>query len=313
MKILLIHPRRGLFQITKCQDCGYVFECENCDAKLVTYKKVGNNLELVCHQCQSYYSYPNKCPSCGSSRISSKYSGIDDLAEKIEKKYQTKVGRLDKINFAKLKKIDLEDSDVFVTTRVFDPAIDYSFFDKIVFIQADNLLASPDYLVQEDITKNLAELFLSVDAEKTTLHFDTHTPSEPFFVELAKLNVNHPSQIGVNDWFFDFLEREKKNRQMFGFPPFKNLILLTTQEKKKENAYQILERVKETLEKEELEEVQIGSIYPAKFLKRRNMFSYHLLVKYPKQYTGLSKLKKLVYEVSGTYKLQVRLNPKHLF
>ncbi len=313
MKVLLIHPRRGLFQITKCQDCGHVFGCENCDANLVTYKRVGNILELVCHQCQTYYNYPNKCPACGSHKIGSRYSGIDDLVEKIEKKYETKVGRLDKLNFAKLKKTDLESSDVFVTTRVFDPAVDYTFFDKIIFIQADNLLASPDYLVQEDIAKNLAELFLSVDAGKVDIHFDTHSPADLFFVELSKLNVDHPEQVSVSDWFFNFLEEEKKKRQMFGFPPFKNLVLLTTQEKKKENAYQILERVKETLEREALEEVQVGSIYPAKFLKRRNLFSYHLLVKYPKQYNNLPKLKKLIYELSGNYKLQVRLNPKHLF
>lgn len=320
-KILFVHPRRGLYQLTICEECGHTFGCENCDAKLTTYRKLGNNLELICHQCQSYYKYPETCSKCGSHKIFSKYGGIDDLVENLERELQTKIINLSKKVFEKSEE-NKEPSglykkypgEIFATTRIFDPSVDYSKFDKIIFVQAENLLAHLDYLVQEETYKNIAEI-LSQISEKTEVIFDTNTPGLDFFKDLIKLNKDHPNPKTIHQWFLKALENEKKQRELFGFPPFKNLLLLTSQEKKREKALDLIQGAERELKnyQKDLSEITISNSYPARFLKRKGMHSYHLLIKYPRQYKDFAKLRELVTKTADLYNLQVRLNPRHLF
>jgi primosomal protein N' len=400
--ILFIHPRRGLFQLTSCQSCHYKFGCDNCDCNLTTYRTFESNMQLLCHQCQSYCTYPKVCPMCKNNEIGSNFGGVDELIEVLKKDFKKEVIKVESKNI-----IDYESGVVYVTTRIFDPSLEYNKFGKIIFVHAENLLASPDYLVNEDVHRSLAELFLQID-ETTEVVFDTSNPDLPFFVELAKLNsskgesetysesfdedfidednvtaspnlpqcqtvvtattvspqevkgnktlkLSNPpdgvfrlscrgSDLGDPDlhfslaqddnkclttmptlppnktpniitWYTDFVEEESKNRQKFKFPPFDNLILLTTQEKSKEKSIQKINSARQYLfgYKNELQSITIGSPYQAKFLKRKGMFSHHLLVKFPRQYSQYFQLRDIVKSVASTYNLQARLNPRHLF
>jgi primosomal protein N' len=384
--ILFIHPRRGLFQLTSCQSCHYKFGCDNCDCNLTTYRTFESNMQLLCHQCQSYYTYPKICPMCKSLDVGSNFGGIDELVEVLKTDFKKEVIKVESKSV-----IGYEPNVIYVTTRIFDPSLEYNKFSKIIFIRAENLLASPDYLVNEDVHRSLAELFLQVD-QSTEVVFDTSNPDLPFFVELAKLNSSigesetyseslgeeislhlEQSESGfglpeqslattsersvtsqnlesefedsqdianrsflrqdgeslinssgtsiqsnppnIITWYTDFVKEESKNRQKFQFPPFDNLILLTTQEKSKEKSLQKINSARQYLfgYKNELQLITIGSPYQAKFLKRKGMFSHHLLVKFPRQYAQYFQLRDIIKSVASTYSLQARLNPRHLF
>lgn len=307
MKILLIHPRKGLFAMTTCSFCSFQLECENCDCKLTTYRSGEKYLELVCHQCQSYYNYPNICPKCSNTNIVSMFGGIDDLAEKVEIDLKQNVIRLDKLNSqAKIAKAINNDNGVFLTTRVFDPAIEYNLFEKIIFIQAENLLASPDYLVFEELIKNLAEIFLQIGLS-TQIIFDTANKNQSFF---SNLSIDK-----VQEWFQNKLQEELLKRQKYHFPPFVNLLLVTTQEKNKQNSINKIKAVRDYFieVRSELGDLEIGNIYPARMLKRKGYFSHHLQLKYPKNYTKYFEFQKIVLKLSQSYHFQTRLNPRHTF
>lgn len=325
-KILFIHCRRGLFQLTICNSCKHTWQCDNCTANLVTYKRYGEVLDLLCHQCQSSYKYPSKCPECGDEQIVSNFGGIDDLQETLEKEYQLSVVRLDKgladKNPARMGIQEQEDQtntqkQAYLTTRIYDPSLDYSIFDRIIFIQADNLLAAPDYLVQEEITKSLSELFIALmqSGNKTQIIFDTKDPTNPYFKSLIALDEHNPQKIDLTTWYKNFLHKESINRKIFNFPPFTNLLLLTSQEKTFEKAKSKLVTVKAYLDtiKKDFEDVSYGSPYPAKFLKRKGMFSYHLLIRFPRNYKQFFSFKTEIQKLASTHNLQVRLNPRHLF
>ena len=380
--ILFIHPRRGLFQLTSCQSCHYKFGCDNCDCNLTTYRTFESNMQLLCHQCQSYYSYPKICPMCKSQDVSSNFGGVEELIEVLKSDFTKKVVKVESKNV-----IDYEPNTIYVSTRILDPSLEYSRFSKIIFIRSENLMASPDYLVNEDVHRSLAELFLQVD-QSTQIVFDTNNPDLPFFVELAKLNSSRDEnqtysesfdsdfetevqivdntqqnlsspraqknkfdmqveattvspqknnsevkatptlpQIGqtpqsqesnppnIMNWYTDFVDQESQKRQKFKFPPFDNLILLTTQEKSKEKSMQKINSARQYLfgYKNQLQSITIGSPYQAKFLKRKGMFSHHLLVKFPRQYAQYFELRDIIKSVASTYNLQARLNPRHLF
>lgn len=312
--LLFIHCRRGLFQLTKCQQCGHKWECDNCTAGLVTYQRGANLLELLCHQCQTSYSYPTKCPDCGAGRsqIFSKYGGIEELVTILQTNFGRDVIRLDQ-GIAKLT-LESTSESVCVTTRIFDPSIDYSLFQKIILIQADGLLASPDYLVLEETYKALAEIMLQVNDE-CELVLDTERPELDFFQNLLQLTSYQQDPISIWNWYSQLIEKELESRKIFKFPPFWNLLLLTTNEKDKTKSKEILVQASHYLKSlnQELPGLEIGSPYEAKFLKRKNLFSYHLLLRFPKEYSQYNLLKKTVQSLSSQYNLQVRLNPRHLF
>jgi primosomal protein N' (replication factor Y) (superfamily II helicase) len=307
---LFIFPKRGLYTLTKCTSCGYGFQCEHCDANLVTYRKWANNLELVCHQCQSYYNYPLKCPKCESVEISSYFGGVDELVEIIEKESGTTVTRYDD----KKRNKEVGFATNAVTTRIFDPSIPYSSFTHIVFVEAQNLLASPDYLVQEEIHKQILELMLSI-SDKSEIIFDTNSPDLELFTTLARLDIQHSEHLDKKEWFVKFLDKEGKNRDVFGFPPFVNTLLLTTQQKNKEKSLEIINHVRTELVKLKpiLPDLTISSAYQARFLKRKGMFSYHVLVRFPRQYKDIGKLREEIMQLGSIYGVQIRLNPRHLF
>jgi len=307
MNVLFIHKRKGLFQMTKCNHCGFMFECDYCDAKLVTYRTHNKALELVCHQCQSQYSYPQVCPKCGSTNIGSRLGGLENLVEELEKTFKLPVFRLDKsINPRFTQKNNLA-----VCLRIFDPKVDYSKFQKIVFTQAENLLSSPDYLVHEDVIKSTTELFVEAKKHGIEIIFDTSSTKPEFFHSLKKL-INSKSLL---DWYQSFLLSESEIRKVLGFPPYKNLILLTTQEKKLIEAKQKINLIqKEMLDTGSFfSEITVSKPYPAKFLKRKNLFAYHLLIKYPKGYAKYLDLRNKIVQVRDAYKIQARLNPRNLF
>lgn len=317
MSILLIHPRKGLFRLTVCQNCGHTWSCQNCSSKLTTYRTSDKQLELICNHCQTAYNYPNNCPKCHSKQVFSKLGGVDDLEEVIQKEFSKTTIRLDKIkSFKQINSQIVKNSSsnqLFSTTRVFDPAINYTQFSKIIFIQAENLLASSDYLVQEELIKNLTELFLQIDRE-TEVFFDKNGQNISFFKELQDLSLSE-NRSNLQAWFRQKMEEELKNRQKYQFPPFNNLLLLTTQEKDYQKSLQKLQTTKEYLQKiqSEIPQVTWGRVYPAKLLRRKGYYSHHLLVKFPKNYTNFPVLQKAILGLASLYKLQVRLNPRHTF
>ncbi len=313
MKTLFIFPKRGLYSLTKCSDCGYIFDCDHCDAHLVTYRKWEKNLELVCHQCQSYYNYPLDCLKCHSNDISSVSGGIDELVEILETETQLPVYRYDTLKRVKDKGVQ---TICGVTTRIYDPSIPYTYYTNIVFIQAHNLLASPDYLVQEEIHKAILELMLSIKQE-TTITFDTNSPDLDLFEDLARLNKDVENLISMQEWHTKFLNNENKNRELFDFPPYKNLLLVTSHEKTRElslEKMQSIEReVKKYIQAGILPDLTVSNPYQSRFLRRKGMYSFHVLIRYPRRYEHIGALRKEIMSLASMFSVQVRNNPRHVF
>jgi len=307
-KILLVHPRKGLFSVTVCQNkkCRHQFVCQNCDSKLVAYRQGKFDTALICNQCQTKYPFPKSCPICGGTDLDSFFGGVEKIEQELKSSFgAAEIIRLDnvesynKINNFVDKKGEVD--EFYLTTRIFDPAINYSVFDSVVLINSSNLLASADYLVSEETFKQLYELVTYKDL-KAEIVFDKPQTGNNLF--------NFDSS-----WVKNFYEKETSLRQRFDFPPFVNLLLITTADSKKETSYNNSQLIYSQLMvlKERFPEISIVPPYPAKFLKRRNIFSYHLLVRFPKKYDKYQEFYLMINAIMMPYRVQLRLNPRHLF
>lgn len=341
MNILYIHPRKGLYRLTVCNACGHVWECENCSSNLITYRSSYDVFDMLCHHCQTSYTYPNQCPTCQSEDISSAVGGIDDLVEQLENEFNTKVNRLDKkvanlpsifeesihsepasilqdtstdhsITFR--TKLDFDENpNIFVSTRVFDPAIHYHHFDVIILYQAHNLIASPDYMAHEEMYISLTQLFGAVH-NNSEIVLQSHKDIA-ILNDILRLNHTHEHYIGLHQWYYEHLNEELEFRKEYKFPPFANLILLTIHEKKESAAQLKAQTLKQILDTQfgKEAELSISSPYQPKLLKRKGYYSYHVLLKYPRKWTKYPELRRYIQEIQQQYRIQVRLNPRHVF
>ncbi|NJS41047.1 hypothetical protein HC766_01495 [Candidatus Gracilibacteria bacterium] len=187
---------------------------------------------------------------------------------------------------------------------------------KVILIAADNLLSSPDYMVMEETIKNLTELILATP-QTSNIIFDTKDLENEFFTKVVSI-CNQPSSTykEVLNWYREFLTSESNIRDKYGFPPYKNLILVTSQLKNRQKSIDNINDFKRILDRYRLEkfpEISVSSSYPARFLRRKNHYSYHLLIKYPKQYKNFFNLRNVIKNEASRIGLQVRLNPKNLF
>ena len=81
---MLFLNKRGYNSYLTCKECGYVFNCPNCDVAM-TYHKA-NNL-LLCHYCSHIDKNIRVCPKCGSEDISSYNLGTEKLEEELNEMF----------------------------------------------------------------------------------------------------------------------------------------------------------------------------------------------------------------------------------
>ena len=317
--VLFIFPSRGLFRLTICSDCGHVFRSPESDVALVTYRLNKQTLELVDSETQKTYPYPDICPICGNNKILSTYGGVDELVEQLEQEFGVDVLRYDKTIGHKQKptkhlaQYKLAVSTAFaVSTRLYSPHINYTSYNTIVVLKAEQLAAGIDYLTGEEVMRDVLQLMLHVD-QNTEIIFDTSSLNAPLIEDIKQISLGQKSVFQVYE---DFVSQEIDRRKEFGFPPFTNLLLLTSQEstsqKAKSIANSVYLEIKQRLIKI-MPEVELLPPYSAKLLKRKNKYSYHVLIKFPRQYKHFNQLRTIVTETLLAYSMQARLNPRHLF
>ena len=77
-QVLIFLNRRGYAPSMICKVCGWISNCERCDALMTVHK---NPLKLHCHHCDAQKSYPNKCPLCDSNDFLKYGFGTERLEE----------------------------------------------------------------------------------------------------------------------------------------------------------------------------------------------------------------------------------------
>jgi primosomal protein N' len=279
---LIISLPRGLYRLTRCDDCKLIFKCDDCDNNLTTIKQGTKNI-LICSECQKTIPYPKSCTNCRSTEIQSMFGGRDYLQDKI----------------------DNNEVKADISNRLFDPSLDYSQYNKIIITHSENLFLGVDYQSIEEVSKSLTELILNLN-ENSELIFDQKNGLDKFDT------IGKPLE-----WFTRIMEEEKLNRTKFYFPPNNNLILISSYEKSLTQAILKLKAVREELlflKENSLQDLGTPSQpYEARMLRRKGMYTMHLYIKYPKNYVNITELNTKINELKSQYRLTVRLNPRHIF
>ncbi|AMB98977.1 primosomal protein N' [Aerococcus urinaehominis] len=153
-QVALMLNRRGFANYMMCRDCGYVFQCPNCDVSL-TYHYHGQHLK--CHYCGHEENKPQRCPNCQATHIRSFGSGTEKVEEEIKELFPNyRVVRMDNDTTRKkgshqrlLDQVASGQADILLGTQMIAKGLDFPNITLVGVINADTSLYLPDFRASE--------------------------------------------------------------------------------------------------------------------------------------------------------------------
>ena len=266
----LFVPKKGFSTRVQCLDCGYIFTCPNCDVAL-TYHK--NLRMLKCHYCGHTEPLPDKCPICGSKNVVRGGVGTEKVEYEVSKIFPgLRVKRIDReeINNVEsletvLKEISQMKVDIVVGTKMITKGLDFPRVALVGVVDADHTLAMPDFRATERTFQLISQM--SGRAGRGVLGRVIIQTREPLNSALRSIVSGNAD---------DFYRTEIERRKKLDYPPFKELILITSLGKVPDMAKKRIDTVKKKIEDGPFE--ILGPVESPIF-KLMSVYRYQLLLK----------------------------------
>jgi primosomal protein N' (replication factor Y) (superfamily II helicase) len=225
-QVILFQNRRGFSSYIMDETCGWIPKCKLCDVSL-TYHRFRNTLE--CHYCGYTRKLPNNCESCGSTRLSNRGFGTEQVEDEIALIFPgAKVGRLDldtsrtRNSYEKiLESFGNGSLDILVGTQMLSKGLDFENVALVGILDADQMLNFPDFRAYERSFQLMAQVSGRAGRKDKQGNVIIQT-TDPLM-----------SIIGyVRDNDYEAMFREQiEERQAFNYPPFVRMIRITLRHK----------------------------------------------------------------------------------
>ena len=220
-QVLVFMNRRGWAPKLICRDCGWVADCDDCEAYLTYHKRLDL---LLCHHCDRRYIWPEFCPACGSQELDTLGVGTEKIATGLaERLGEDMVLRMDRDTVKtpkqwqqKLKRIRSEAPCAIVGTQMLAKGHDFPKLSLVVVVNVDNSFYSTDFRA----TEHLAQLMVQVSGRagradtKGEVVVQTQFPDHPFFQTL------------LGQGYESFAENQLAERESLHFPPASHMAII---------------------------------------------------------------------------------------
>lgn len=217
---MLFLNKRGYNSYLTCKECGYVFNCPNCDVAMTYHKS--NNL-LLCHYCSHVEKNVHMCPKCGSEDISSYNLGTEKLEEELKEMFpEISVLRMDADTTVArdsqqkiLDEFKNKKADVLIGTQMISKGHDMPNVTLVGIIGTDALLAMNDFSASERAFSNIYQVSgragRSIKPGRVLIQT---SDTDNYILEAVKHND-----------YNEFFDKEIEYRKTFGYPPFIDILL----------------------------------------------------------------------------------------
>ena len=276
-KTILFLNRRGYATTLRCQDCGHVFKCPNCDVSLVYHKA---RHQLSCHYCESVYRVPSRCPECKGEHIAYLGRGTERVEEQLQELLPgLKVMRLDldstsrKYSAVKILEEFREGAfPVLLGTQMVVKGHDIPGVQLVGILNADSLYNMPTYLAGEQAYTMITQCAgrAGRGEEQGTVVLQTFE-SDHYIIRAA-----------VEADYKKFYQKEILYRQAMQYPPYVRLLRITsfsvkyeTARKRADALYEWLRQTAPTL----ASPIRFVAPYDESIKKIRNQYFVSILVK----------------------------------
>lgn len=270
---LVFLNRRGYAPALECHDCGWLANCNHCDARLTVHQTPRH---LHCHHCDHQRAIPKRCPSCNSSKIQPLGQGTERSELVLQELFPAyKVIRVDRDstrNKNSMQKLlaDVHGGEpcILVGTQMLAKGHHFEDVTLVVIIDADAGLFSTDFRGPE----RMGQLLLQVAGR-------AGRAEKPGRVILQSHHTDHPLvQTLVHQGYHALAELILQERQITQLPPYRQLALLRAECKQAQLALDFLQQARQLAEVLQPPSPQLNYLgpLPAMMEKRGDRFRYQL-------------------------------------
>ncbi len=275
-QVLLFLNRRGFSPVLICKDCGYVFNCPNCNVSLNYHKTLG---KIICHHCGHAQNHPDICPSCGNSDISELGSGTEKLESMVESFFPNyRIERMDLDTTRKrnshleiLGKIKNREADIIIGTQMVAKGHDIAGIQLVGVILPDIILNIPDFRSMERTFILLTQVIGRAgrrDVQGEAI-IQTYLPDHYSITTAAKQDYS------------EFFRIEIEKRRLFNYPPFKRIGRLVIRGENQGKVIEFVQKLKEYINNtiKLSPGTQILGPVSCPIEKLKNNYRYHIIIK----------------------------------
>ncbi len=220
---LLFLNRRGYAPTLQCHDCGWVAECQACDARLTIHRR---QRRLRCHHCGNASALLAQCPQCHSARLLAAGLGTEQTEEFLHTRFkQWPIHRVDSDSMQNkgtmqtlVDEINQGEPCILLGTQMLTKGHHFPAVSLVAVIDADALLFSADFRGEERMAQLLTQVAGRAGRAEHPgrVLLQTHYPDHPAL--LAMLGTSYADQGRA------LLQRRHES----GMPPAGQLVVLRT-------------------------------------------------------------------------------------
>ncbi len=274
-QVMLFLNRRGFSPALMCHECGWIADCQRCDA-YYTYHQ--NSREIRCHHCGSQKPVIHQCQGCGSTQLVTVGVGTEQLEHQLEQLFPDfKTIRIDRDSTRRkgslaeaLRAIRNNEYQILIGTQMLAKGHHFPNVTLVSLLDIDGSLYSSDFRASE----RLAQLFIQVagragrESKPGEVILQTHHPEHALLHTLLNKSYHH------------FAVEALKERKIAALPPFSFLTLFRAEGTQSPIVEDFLRQVRLTLESHPLfdEHCMVLGPTPAPLAKRAGKSRWQLLL-----------------------------------
>lgn len=270
--------RRGMAPSVQCYQCGFSYQCPNCDISLTLHGKH----HLVCHYCNYHDRANEECPSCKEGEPKAYGLGTEAVEQELLKLFpEARVFRADRDEIASREavedmvlKMESKEIDFLVGTQMIAKGLDFKNLTFVGIVHADIAFNVPDFRASERSFQLCTQV--SGRAGRHSL---------PGQVVIQTYKPSHLSLTSAQQHnYLQFAEQELQHRQLFSYPPFGKLTAIRITGLREHEVIQEAQQIAQFLTQliakfESLKGAKILGPTPAPLSRIKNRYRYHILIK----------------------------------
>ncbi len=213
---MLFQNRRGFAPYIECAECGAAVMCRQCNVAMTWHKDDG---VLRCHYCGRSTKVPAACPTCGAAALEPRGFGTQKVEKALEELFpEARIERLDRDvagHEGIIGRFEAGETDILVGTQMITKGFDFGGVGLVGILNADNLLAYPDFRAAERAFQTLTQMSGRGGrrgGERAEVVIQTVRPQEPLIRQVAEGD------------YFSMARDQLAERREFLYPPFCRLV-----------------------------------------------------------------------------------------
>ncbi len=272
-QVLVFINRRGYAPTLQCHDCGWLANCNHCDARMTVHQ---HPRHLHCHHCDYQRALPLRCPHCHSHQLQPLGQGTERSEETLRQLFpQTRILRVDRDStrgkhamHRLLEEVHSGEPCILVGTQMLAKGHHFPLVTLVVIIDADAGLFSADFRGPE----RMGQLLLQVAGR-------AGRADKPGTVILQSHHTEHPLvQTLMLQGYHALAELLLAERHITQLPPYRHLALLRAESKYPDLAVELLRLARSYAEQRQPTTPHFNYLgpLPAMMEKRGDRFRYQL-------------------------------------